>query len=180
MATMSKDLANADQYAHPIDKLEDGGDSLVHQLANMSDASFVTPLDKEDLHALSGSLDDIVDNIDACSARIVIYRITQSRPHFVEGVRLLTQATEVTVVAVKALRSLRKASGLHETLIKIHHLENQADEVFRAALGDLFNTPGSDPIDVMKWKEIYDRVERSVDSCEDIATLVESVVVKYA
>jgi uncharacterized protein Yka (UPF0111/DUF47 family) len=180
MAAMSKDLGNADQYAHQIDKLEDEGDSLVHQLANMSDASFVTPLDKEDLHALSGSLDDIVDNIDACSARIVIYRILQSKPHFVEGVRLLTQAAEVTVVAVKALRSLRKASGLHETLVKIHHLENQADEVFRAALGDLFNTPGSDPIDVMKWKEVYDRVERSVDSCEDIATLVESVVVKYA
>ncbi|HOC31559.1 MAG TPA: DUF47 family protein, partial [Armatimonadota bacterium] len=82
MAAMSKDLGNADQYAHQIDKLEDEGDSLVHQLANMSDASFVTPLDKEDLHALSGSLDDIVDNIDACSARIVIYRISQSKPHF--------------------------------------------------------------------------------------------------
>jgi hypothetical protein len=167
-------------YVEELDEIESAGDDLCHQLTNRVDATFVTPLDKEDLHALVGGLDDITDCIDAATSRLAIYQIPGPRPDLSALVRLLVNITAATRKAVGHLRNLKARTKLQATLIRIHELENQADLGFRNALGDLFNAPDAEPINVMKWKEIYDRIERAMDKCEDVANMVESVVVKYA
>jgi uncharacterized protein Yka (UPF0111/DUF47 family) len=140
----------------------------------------VTPLDKEDLHALVNGLDDITDFIEASTARLVIYQLLEPREDLHALVRLLVNITAATVKAVSNLRNLKARGKFQHTIIRIHEIENEADRSFRQALGDLFNAPDAEPINVIKWKEIYDRIERAMDSCEDVANMVESVVVKYA
>lgn len=177
---LTTDWDHLDDYVEEIDAIESEGDDLCHRLTNRIDATFVTPLDKEDLHRLVGGLDDITDHMDGATARLVIYRIAPPREDLHALVRLLVNITAATRKAVGHLRNLKARAELQQTLIRIHELENQADMGFRNALGDLFNAPDADPINVIKWKEIYDRIERAMDGCEDVANMVESVVVKYA
>ena len=174
------DMGNADHHAAIIDAIESEGDTLAHQVANKADATFVTPLDKEDLHELSHNLDDITDLIDACAARIALYKLKRMRPDLEPLVQYVVDITAATEDAVKALRDVKKRKNAQPLLIRIHEIENQADVGFRAALGLLLNTEGADPIEVIKWKEVYDRIERAVDKCESVANLVESVVIKYS
>lgn len=174
------DIGNAEHHAAIIDAIESEGDVLAHQVANKADATFVTPLDKEDLHELAHSLDDITDLIDACAARIALYHLKRMRPDLAELVQYVVDITAATEDAVKALRDVKKRKKVQPLLIRIHEIENQADVAFRAALGLLLNTEGADPIEVIKWKEVYDRIERAVDKCESVANLAESVVIKYA
>jgi predicted phosphate transport protein (TIGR00153 family) len=177
---LAGDFAHREEHVQEIDRLESEGDTLTHQLANKADSTFVTPLDKEDLHALSNSLDEITDMIDSCTARLDMYQINEPRPDLQNLVELLVEITEVTRGAVSFLRTLKSREKIHEVLVRIHALENQADRRFRQSLGELVNAPDADPIQVLKWKEIYDRIERAVDQCERVANLVESVVIKYA
>lgn len=177
---LAGDFAHRDEHVHEIDRLESEGDTLTHQLANKADSTFVTPLDKEDLHSLSNALDEITDMIDSCTARLEMYQIVEARPDLASLAELLVEITAVTREAVNFLRTLKAREKIHDVLVHIHALENQADRRFREALSALVNAPGADPIQVLKWKEIYDRIERAVDQCERVANLVESVVIKYA
>lgn len=177
---LTTDWEHLADYVEELDGIESEGDNLCHQLTNKVDATFVTPLDKEDLHALVGGLDDITDFIEAATARLAIYQITQPRDDLHGLIRILVNITAATCKAVGHLRNIKERAKLQHTLIRIHELENMADQGFRKALGDLFNAPDAEPINVIKWKEIYDRIERAMDGCEEVANLVESVVVKYA
>ena len=177
---LTKDFSRCSEYVKQIEDIEHEADDITHQLANKVDRTFVTPLDKEDLHALSSGLDDITDMIEATTARIQLYKLETLRPDLEPLVFKLVQVTQATHEAVKGLRDLKNRTALHNAFIHIHELENESDQSFRNALGALFSMPNPDPLMVMKWKEVYDRVETAVDKCEDVANIVESVVVKYA
>jgi len=177
---LAQDFEHLNDHVCLIEQIEHEGDELTHQLANKVDATFVTPLDKEDLRSLSGALDDITDHIEAGAARAVLYQLKTARPDLVPLINLLVQITDATVKAVQSLSSKANRAAIHDVLVTIHRLENVSDKAFRQALGDLFNSPCDDPIMVIKWKEIYDRIEIATDKCEDVANMVESVVVKYA
>lgn len=174
------DFANLNRYTTRIKEIESEADHLTHELANLIDATFVTPLDKEDLHALSSELDDVTDCIEACTGRMALYELKQARPDLGALVLLLLQITEATREAVKALREKPNRDQIQELFIHIHQIENEHDALFRKALADLLNAPDADPINVIKWKSVYNRIERAVDKCEDVAHVIESVVVKYA
>jgi uncharacterized protein Yka (UPF0111/DUF47 family) len=174
------DFGNLTRYAARIKEIESEADHLTHELANLIDATFVTPLDKEDLHALSSELDDVTDCIEACTGRMTLYELKESRPDLGALVLLLLQITEATREAVKALRDKPNRDEIQELFILIHQIENEHDARFRKALADLLNAPDADPINVIKWKSVYNRIERAVDKCEDVAHVIESVVVKYA
>ena len=174
------DFGNLTRYAARIKEIESEADHLTHELANLIDATFVTPLDKEDLHALSSELDDVTDCIEACTGRMTLYELKQPRPDLGALVLLLLQITEATREAVKALRDKPNRDQIQELFIHIHQIENESDARFRKALADLLNAPDADPINVIKWKSVYNRIERAVDKCEDVAHVIESVVVKYA
>jgi uncharacterized protein len=168
-------------HTKKVDVIEHEADQLTHLLVNKMDATFITPLDKEDLRDLSQALDDITDCIEAAAARAELYRLTEPREDLEPLVRLLVRAAEATWEAVSGLKNgFQKSDALRQTLINIHLIENESDRAFRQALADLFHEPGADTLTVIKWKEIYDRIEASVDKCEDVAKILGSVIIKYA
>ena len=175
-----KDFANLARYTTRIKEIESEADHITHELANRIDATFVTPLDKEDLHALSSELDDVTDRIEACTGRMALYQLRQARPDMEGLVTMLVHITEAMLEAVKALRNKPSREKVQDLFIRIHQIENEHDAAFRKALASLLNAPDADPIKVIKWKEVYDRIETAVDKCEDVANIIESVVVKYA
>jgi uncharacterized protein Yka (UPF0111/DUF47 family) len=141
----------------------------------------MTPLDKEDLRDLSQALDDITDFVEAAAARTQLYRLSNPRPDLEPLAKLLVEAAEVVVTAVKELgNGFNKSTTLKGTLREIHSIENDSDIAFRTALASLFEQPNPDVLMVIKWKEIYDRIETAVDKCEDIAKIIGTIVVKYA
>lgn len=174
------DFSNRKQYVERIARIEHEADGLTHQMSNKLDSTFVTPLDKEDLRALSSALDDITDFVEAAVQRIMLYRLESPRPDLAPLVDLLVKTTEATCEVIATVRRLQKREKINDKLIRVHELENESDHAFRSALAELFNTPTSDPLTVIKWKEIYDRVEIAVDKCEDVAKIVESIAVTYA
>ncbi len=176
------DFTNLAHHAEKIKEIETAADQINHDLSNLIDSTFVTPLDKEDLHALSSKLDDVTDSIEACSGRMALYQFThtQVRPDMELLVSLLVRITEATLDAIKALRTRPSREGMQDIFIHIHQIEKEHDAAFRRALANLLNAPDADPIKVIKWKQIYDRLELAVDRCEDVAHIIESVVIKYA
>jgi len=163
-----------------IKDLEHRCDEVTHELFNQIHATFVTPLDKEDIAAIGSGLDDIADYLDAAAVRVVLYRIPQSTPEAVALADLMVRTIEVLKGAVACLRDNREGDRMKQAFRDIHTLENESDSVYRSALGKLFNEPGIDPIMVLKWKEIYERLEMAVDKCEDVANVVEAIHIKYS
>ncbi len=174
------DLGQAAQYAAQAEKIENDADGVGRQLMSKVDSTFVTPMDKEDLHALSTAIEDITDNIEAAIARVHLYKLSPINAGLPTLVELLVNATEAIRDAVGNLRALHSRDTIQATLDRIHHIINDSDKQFRQALANLFNMPNPDPILVQKWSQVYDRVEGAVDKCEIAADLIGSVVIKYA
>ena len=141
--------------------------------------SFRPPIDAEDVHALSATLGEVVDTIDALAKRFPTYRIDAVEPHFVKQTEVLAEAAVRVNEAVHRLRTSHKLSDLSPTLIDIHRLENVGDDNHHAALAKLFEG-ASDPLYVMKWKELLTMVEHAIDRCEDVGNILERIVLKGA
>lgn len=178
--SLTNDFSQSAKVAKTVKGLETDADNLTHDLVNKADAKFITPLDKGDMHGLSQALDNITDTLEAAVARISLYQITQARPDLAPMTERLVQITQATREGVAFLRHMKDHEALSPLLVRIHDLENESDQLYRTALGTLLNQSGADPILVIKWKEIYDRVEIVADECERVADILESLVVKYA
>lgn len=162
--------------AGAIKELEHKGDNLTHQIMTQLNQTFVTPFDREDIHALTTKLDDVLDLIDAAAGRIVNYRADRLRPGATELGEVLVKATEQIEAAVSRLE---KPNGIMEHCIEINRLENEGDVIVRQAIGRLFEEE-KDPVELIKWKEILEVLEIAIDKCEDVANILESVVLKNA
>jgi predicted phosphate transport protein (TIGR00153 family) len=161
--------------AHEIKEVEHQCDFLTHAIIQRLNKTFVTPIDREDIHELARTLDDVMDAIDNAAALIPLYRIDTIRGGARELTRVILQQTDELRAAVEALENKK---GVLERAVEINRLENEADRIHKQALGQLFDEE-KDPIVVMKWKEIYDVLEEATDACEDVANLLENVVVKH-
>lgn len=178
---MAEDFGNLPHHTAILDKLESDGDRLTHELQARIAGMFITPLDKEDLRELSSALDDVTDLIEAAGARAELYSLAGPRPELISMAKLLLEITELTGDAVGELRNgFTKSHRLRDTIKEIHTLENQCDREFRAALKRLFDEPGIDPLTVIKWKEMFDRIENATDKCEHIAAIIGTIIDKYA
>ncbi len=178
---MLGDMQNSSMYQKQIVSLEHNADEVTHLLANKADATFVTPLDKEDLQKLSSQLDDVMDHIESAASRLLLYRLQEVRADLVRHVDILCRAADATKVAVENLKDASHRAAMHDMIVAVHRIENEGDLAYRKALSDLhFEVEHPDPLFVMRWKEIYDRVEVAVDACEDVANSIESVLIKYA
>ena len=176
-----RDFEHLELHAAKIAAIEHEGDELTHELQNKIAATFITPLDKEDLRDLSQALDDVTDFIEAAVARADLYRLRGLREDLVPLTSILVQVTEVVCTAIGEMRNgFQKSTTLKGVLTEIHTLENASDRAFRKALADLFEEPDVEALTVIKWKEIYDRIETAVDKCEDVAKILGTVIVKYA
>ena len=162
--------------ADEIKEIEHKCDFLTHEIIQRLNRTFVTPLDREDIHALARSLDDVMDAIDASAAIVRLYHIDAVRPGARELARLVRDSAEQVVCA---MRALEKRRGVAECAVEINRLENEADRAHQAAVQALF-TDEKDAIAVIKWKEILDFLEQATDRCEDVANVLEGVVVKHA
>jgi uncharacterized protein len=162
--------------ADEIKEVEHKCDFLTHEIIQRLNRTFVTPLDREDIHALARSLDDVMDAIDASASIVRLYHIDSVRPGARELARLVRDSADQVVSAMKALE---KRKGVAECAVEINRLENEADRAHQAAVQSLFQDE-KDAITVMKWKEILDFLEQATDRCEDVANVLEGVVVKHA
>jgi predicted phosphate transport protein (TIGR00153 family) len=171
LAVDPPDMSKADAIKD-VEHVCDGKTRAIIELLNRT---FVTPLDREDIHALAISLDDVMDAIDAAAAVTRLYKITHVRA----GARRLTQIIcDSTDRLVEALGALEKGQGVIELAARVDQLEREADRVHQDAIVALFDEE-RDPINVIKWKELLDFLEAATDRCEDVANLLEGVVVKH-
>lgn len=179
-ATMLEEMLAPDKpiwdKADQIKEVEHKCDFLTHEIIQRLHRTFVTPLDREDIHDLARSLDDVMDAIDDSAAVVRLYSIERVRPDARELVRIIKASTDEMV---KALKALERKNGVAEPAVEINRLENEADRVHYAAVRRLFEEE-RDPIVIMKWKEILDFLEQATDRCEDVANAVEGIVVKHA
>jgi uncharacterized protein len=160
-----------------IKDIEHKGDTITHDIIKKLNKSFITPFDREDIYALSSALDDILDLIDACSARIVMYNVEKPTPESKELGFLILKSCQIIDKTVALLGG--KLEPISAYCIEVNALENEADRVCREAISRLFDEE-KDPIQLIKWKEIYETLETATDKCEDAANILESVVVKNA
>jgi uncharacterized protein len=163
------------ETALQIRQVEHECDSLTHQIIQRLNTTFVTPIDREDIHALATSLDDVMDAIDAAATVVRRYRISSLRFGARELASLVCQSTMQVRVAVEALD---KRKGVAERAVEINRLENAADDLLDESLRRLFEEE-KNAITVMKWKEMFDLLEQATDRCEDCANVLEGVVVKH-
>jgi len=161
--------------ADEIKEVEHKCDFLTHELIERLNRTFVTPIDREDIHALARSLDDVMDAIDAAASVIRLYRLDTVRP----GARELAKGILAsTIVIYHALSALESAKGVAAHAVEINRLENEADRMHQQAVVRLFDEEPN-PITVIKWKEALDFLEQATDRCEDVANVIESIVVKH-
>jgi len=161
--------------AHEIKEVEHQCDFLTHEIIQRLNKTFVTPIDREDIHELAKTLDDVMDAIDNVAALIPLYRIDKIRPGARELTRVIVQQCDEIRAAVEALEQRK---GVLDRAIEINRLENEADRIHKHAISQLFDEV-TDAITIMKWKEILDVLEEATDACEDVANLLENVVVKH-
>jgi uncharacterized protein len=161
--------------AHEIKEVEHKCDFLTHELIQRLNKTFVTPIDREDIHNMARSLDDVMDAIDDAASLIPTYRITKVRYGARELAAIALQQADQLQIALGALERRR---GVLDYAVEINRLENEADRVYQRAIGELFDEE-HDPIMVIKWKEIFGMLEQATDAAEDVANLLENIVVKH-
>jgi len=176
LALVSTDSSEEAIIEH-IQQLEHQADAITHSCVEALHKTFITPFERNDIHKLISHMDDIVDFIEATAARIGTYKVQQMTPEAVALATLLYQATQILGQLIKGLRSLKYVKAMRQAFIAINHLENQADTVIRDAIAKLFNEE-KDPINIIKWKEIYENIEEAIDCCEDVSNIVEGVILE--
>lgn len=162
--------------AHKINEREHEGDTITHEIIKRLNKSFVTPIDREDIYALTSAMDDVLDLIDAAADRMVLYKVENTTPEARQLANILVQMTQEIE---KAVTNLPKMEGISEHCVEVNRLENLADQVTKSAIAALFNGD-QDPITIMKWKEIYETLETATDKGEDVVNVLEAVILKNA
>ncbi len=160
-----------------IKKIEHDADEVTHRCIDAIHKTFITPLDREDIHRLIKRMDDIVDALDSTAARIELYEIKEMRPEANAFAKVLVRATNELSQAIHGLRDMKHATSVTGHCIEVHRLENEADFILRSALGRLFKEE-TEAVLVIKWKEIYERLEKAADRCEEVANIIEGLVIE--
>ena len=164
------------EYVQRIKSIEHACDDLTHNVSTRLNQSFITPFDREDIYMMSKALDDVVDLIDGAARSLVMYDIREATDpaRQLAGVlqRMALQLHEVVSI-------LQKPKGVTERLIELHRLENEGDDIYQRAVGVLFHE-NRDPLEVIKWKDVYEKLEAAIDRCENVANIIEGVIIKHS
>ena len=174
----AKSMEDHLKIAERMRRIEHEGDELAHLLYEELDKTFVTPLDREDLHLLCSELDSIIDRAESCANRIVIFRLAALSEPMREQIRIYQECARAVYRCVCLLSDLSKIDEINTHFVHVNTLENEADKIYRAELARLFADPPKDVVDFIRQKEILDALERAIDACEDVMDLMRSVVVK--
>lgn len=174
---LAADFTDVELKVARIKHLEHEGDQVAHQTFALLSRTWITPIDREDIHALVKALDDVLDFMDAAANRFVLYKIPAARPGLKQATEILVQSADAIRRAVGFLGDLKNSPQILELCVEINRLENEADSLNRISIGRLFDSE-KDPITLLKWKEIYEVLEEATDRCEDVANVLEQIVLK--
>ena len=172
----SKAQANAGR----IKGLENDGDTITHDTLAALHQTWITPLDREEIHGLIARLDDVLDFVEAASDRFALYEITETREDAVDLAKLLVRCAEEIEKAVAMLSDMKNVKPLLELCVSINKHEHDADQVFRSGLARLFKSEAAHPVEIMKWRDVLDAIETATDRAEDVANIIEGIVLEHA
>ena len=170
------DFRDVPMKQHRIKDIEHRGDDLVHSVFEALNRTFITPIDREDIQMLASNLDNVLDMIDAAANRIHLYAIDRPSQAMVELGDVISEATRLLKDAVGMIRDMRKGDEVERIAIEVHRLENIADDLMNHAVAELFRE--ANPIRIIKFKEITERLEEATDYCEDVANILSDIVAK--
>ena len=172
-------LDEAEKRVRAIKDIEHKGDEITHTTMDLLHQTFITPLDREDIHELISTLDDVLDFIDAAAQRVLLYEVKHIPNEGRELAETCVQAAQKVQIAVGQLDNLKDPEGIKKICVEINRLENEADHVLRSAIAKLFREE-NDIKQLIKLKEIYEILETVTDLCEDVANIVDGIVLEYA
>lgn len=175
----STDANKRKELIKEIENLEHVGDAITHEIFNELGTNFITPFDREDIHELVSSLDDIVDYIHGSAKRIELYKINTMTPAIIKLAELTLSGAEQLQIAVSGLRDMKNLSKIKEACVKINSLENHADDVFDMTIAALFENE-KNAVEIIKMKEVLAALETATDKCEDAANAISSIIIKYS
>ena len=172
------DYTDVEMKARRIQEREHVGDEITHTIIRRLNSTFITPMDREDIHLLATALDDVLDSMEAASDLFVLHAIEEPRPEMLAQADVLLRAAVQTEMALKAFNRMGK-DELQPYWVEINSLENEGDKLYRRAVADLFSGDHK-AMDVLKWKEVIESLEEALDGLENVANVIESVVLKHA
>jgi predicted phosphate transport protein (TIGR00153 family) len=170
---------NAKVLAARIKEIEHETDVITHACVEKLHKTFITPFDRDEIYRLITRMDDIMDYIESASAAVMLYELVDMTVPAQELAQVLVRSCEATAVAVSGLRTVKQAEAIQKACIEVNRLENEGDEILRNGLASLFRE-AKDPLLVLKWKEVYEALENATDRCEDVANIIEGVVLEHA
>jgi uncharacterized protein len=173
-----EDFTDVELKARRIQEREHEGDTITHEIIQRLNTTFITPMDREDIYALATALDDVLDAVEAAADLFVLHNVDAPRSFMVQQVDVLLRAAEQTERAIVSLPSLDRGT-LEPYWIEINSLENEGDKLFRRAVAEMFSGDHK-AMDVLKWKEVTESLEEALDGLENVANIVETVVLKHA
>lgn len=179
LVELLKDFNNAEEKVKEIYEIEQEGDILTHDIMRKLNRTFITPIDREDIHALAARIDDIVDLIWGGVDRMVVFRIKEPTTEVIHIAEELHATVEFIKKAMKELEA-KDYDHVKEHCIEINRMENRIDRIYKNALGELFDDFKDNPALIIKWKDVYEHFEEAADKCEDVANILESIVLKHA
>jgi predicted phosphate transport protein (TIGR00153 family) len=169
--------SDLESQAERVKQMEHECDEITHAVVEGLHKTFITPIDRNDIYTLITKMDDIMDLVEAAADRLSLYDIPAMTKDVADLARCLVTSAEHVLGAVTGIRNLQKPNGIQQHCIEINRLENVADKILRSALAKLFREE-KDPIAIIKWKEIYETLESATDRCEDVANIIEGVVLE--
>ena len=170
-----KEHPNSGVTQEQVKSAETLGDTITHDLIQLLNTQYLTPFDREDIYMLATEIDDVVDFLEEASDLLGLYGVEMPTRHAVEQCAIITQAVEQLAVALDNLKGMR---GVQTALVELKRLEDEGDHLLRDALGSLFRDDRIDPLIVIRWKDIYEALERALDACETAANVIANIVVK--
>jgi len=168
----------SDQKIAKLKELEHEADVITRNTYEKMHKTFLTPIDREDIYDLVNKMDSILDMVEASATRMSLYKVKVPASEIIDQAMILNKAIKKVKYIVYAMRNMKNAKMILDTCVEIHTLENEGDIVMRTTISRLFECE-KDPIELIKWKEIFERIEESIDICEDVSNIVEGIVLKY-
>jgi predicted phosphate transport protein (TIGR00153 family) len=161
-------------------ELEHAGDTITRQIFDALNSSFITPFDREDIRSLATDLDDILDYVEGVAQQLINFELGECPPELREFAEILVEMAAEIEQVTERIWNLARAREIQGAIVRISDLENRADDLYNKVIADLFRPNGRDPLQIMKWKEIYDGLENACDQCKDYTHIVGNVIVKNA
>lgn len=174
-----EDPSSTEEKFQAIKDVEHEGDEMLHVILGELSDSFITPIDREDIHAIGNKMDDILDFVEQAASRYVMYNVKQSRQQAIIMANLVEQSTKTIKTVMSEFKNMKKNNNLTKGINDINAIENEGDVTFRRAVRELFDNKES-TLEIIVWKDIYECLENILDACEHVANIVEGVVMKHA